>query len=61
MRVLFIAFSLLFSQIVCGQTDKKLEPVFVVNQEIVSKKKIEEYAQKGLIKKMHNGEKSPTI
>lgn len=55
MKVLLIAFSLMCSQMVFAQAGKKFDPIFIVNQEIVSQKKIEEYAQKGLIKKMYNG------
>lgn len=55
MKVLFIIFSLLFSQIAFAQTGQKFDPIFIVNQEIVSQEKVEEYAEKGLIKKMSNG------
>lgn len=38
-----------------AQTEKKFQPIFIVNDEIVSKEKVEEYFKQGYIKEMSNG------
>lgn len=51
---LLLVFFLLF-QTSFAQQKKSFDPVYIVNKEVVSKEKIEEYMMQGAIKAMKNG------
>ncbi|MEL7122823.1 MAG: TlpA disulfide reductase family protein [Bacteroidota bacterium] len=55
MKPIFLLFAFLVFNTLNAQIDKKFEPVFIINDEIVSKTKVEEFAAKGYIKSMQNG------
>ena len=55
MKPIFLLLAFLVFNTLNAQTDKKFEPVFIINDEIVSKSKVEEYATQGYIKSMQNG------
>jgi len=55
MKKSILMVALLLGHFFHAQETKNFEPVFIVNQEIVSKEKVEEYARTGAVKAMHNG------
>ncbi|WP_340065712.1 TlpA disulfide reductase family protein [Ascidiimonas aurantiaca] len=55
MKNSILTITLLLCQFFHAQEIKNFEPVFIVNEKIVSKEKVEEYARKGAVKAMQNG------
>jgi peroxiredoxin len=55
MKNIFLLVVVLLIHTVYSQNKVQTDPIFIVNGEIVTKEKVEEYAQKGYIKKMLNG------
>ena len=57
MKQIFILFLFFYSFMMFGQQDsiKKLEHIYVANDQIISKQKVTEFAKQGSIKGMHNG------